>query len=117
MQLLQTTISAPTPPNDPKWLKVFWDALNKVWGQLAIIINGGISFGDGTARGNIDGVLVTATTVAGNFTVTHGLNRTPVGYWMVKSDAFENLKFVSSTASQITLAGQNGGAHITLFVF
>lgn len=98
-------------------LGTFVAYLERIWITLLAVVNGRIGFGSVGNPDNIDGTLVTATTVAGNFTVTHNLLRSPTGYWMVTSDAFENLKFISSTTTQITLAGQNGGAHITLFIF
>lgn len=116
MPLIETVLNVSPPPKGDNWLKTFFDVLNRLWQQLATLINGAISFGDGIDSSNIDGVWVPALTVAGNFTVTHNLNRAPIGYLWVKSDAFENIKFVSATTTQITLAGQNGGANILLFV-
>jgi hypothetical protein len=95
----------------------FVEELKQAWQSLARLFNGGVSFGDGTNIDNISGAWVPALTVIGNFTVSHNLGRVPVGTLMVKTDAFENLKFVSATATQITLAGQNGGANVLLFVF
>lgn len=114
---LQTTLGATEPQDGNPWLKTFYNILNRLWQSLALIINGNISFGNGIDKANIDGIWKTAVSVAGNFTVVHNLGRQPVGYLMVKSDAFENLKFVSSTTTQLVLAGQNGGANILLFIF
>lgn len=121
MPQIDTTLQISQPPtsgDQANWLKSFFDNFNRLYGQLASLINGSISFGDGTvgSTDNISGVWETALTVAGNFTVTHNLGRLPVGYLMVKNDAFENLKFISSTTTTIVLAGQNGGANILLFI-
>lgn len=95
----------------------FVEEIKQAWQALASLFNGNVSFGDGTNVDNISGAWANAVTVAGNFTVNHNLNRTPVGVFMVKTDAFENLKFVSATQTTITLAGQNGGANVSLFIF
>lgn len=114
---LDTVIPTGRPPKDDSWSGAFFAAINRLWGQLASIINGQIGFGDGVSTDNIDGKWISTLTVIGNFTVNHGLGRVPVGYLMVKTDAFENLKFVAATGNTITLAAQNGGANILLFVF
>lgn len=91
--------------------------IRKGWQILYQILAGQVSYGDGVNKDNIDGVWATAVSVAGNFTVTHNLGRVPVGYHVVKSTGFENVKFISATTSQITLAGQTGGSTLTLFIF
>jgi len=119
MPQIDTVISTPPPPQNgdsASWLKTFYDVINRLYGSLASTVNGSVSFGDGISTDNISGIWATALTVAGNFTVTHNLGRIPVGYLVMKSDAFENLKFISSTTTTITLAGQNGGANILLFI-
>lgn len=95
----------------------FVELLRQRWTQLAFLFNGNISFGDGTNSDNISGVWVTVNSVIGNFTVNHNLGRIPAGYIIASQTAFEVTKFVSSTTTQITLAGQNGGSALTLFIF
>jgi hypothetical protein len=119
MPLVDTTIQLDTPPEDDngKWLVKFYKVFNRLWQSMSFVLNGNVSFGDGTSTDNIQGVWATALTVIGNFTVTHNLGKIPVGYFIAGSDAFENIKFVSSTTTTITFAGQNGGANIRLFIF
>ena len=95
----------------------FVDILKQAWQNLFGVLNGNVSFGDGTNADNINGVWANANSVIGNFTITHNLGRVPVGYLIVKSTAFEIVKFISSTTTQLTLAGQNGGSALTLFIF
>lgn len=116
MKLQQLTIQVETPKEGLPWLKKFYDVIRDVYEKLATAFNGRIGFGDGTVPDNIDGVWVLALTVAGNFTITHNLGRIPAGWFMVKKDGFEDVKFISSTKTQLTLAGQNGGVNATFFI-
>ena len=116
-RVVPSTINVEPPKiEEGNWIKRFYDALNKITQATIQSVNGNISFGNGTNLDNINGSWVNATSVAGNFTITHNLGRIPAGWIMVNTDAFENLKFISSTATQMVLAGQNGGAHIRLFI-
>jgi hypothetical protein len=95
----------------------FVEEIKQAWQSLAGLFNGGISFGDGTNVDNISGAWALALSVAGNFVVNHNLGRTPVGWFVVSKDGFEDVKLISKTSSTITLAGQNGGVNLTLFIF
>lgn len=75
-------------------LRAFLKMLQKLWQQLANVINGHISFGSmiGLVVGtpvlcdNLDGVfiLTPAVVAANNVTLAHDLNRVPVGYFIVR---------------------------------
>ena len=66
-----------------------WRMLRRLWEQLARIVNGLISFGDGLKSDNIAGVWVAVTTPAANtdFTVTHNLKHVCVGYLVMTKSA------------------------------
>lgn len=97
--------------------KQFVEQIKQAWQNLASLFNGNISFGDGTNVDNINGAWATAASVAGNFVVNHNLGRTPVGWFIVSKDGFEDVKLISKTTTTITLAGQNGGVNLLLFIF
>ena len=57
--------------------------------KLAQVVNGQISFGDGTDSDNIDGVWISTTSNAianAEFPVTHNLGRVPAGYLIMSKD-------------------------------
>lgn len=97
--------------------KQFVEQVKQAWQNLANLFNGNISFGDGTNVDNINGVWAPTISVAGNFVVTHNLGRTPVGWFIVSKDGFEDVKLFSKTTTTITLVGQNGGVNLLLFIF
>jgi len=104
-----------------KWLGLFLQALLRAWNRLAVIINGRISFGDGTDPDNIDGAWVSVTTpgVANtDFTVTHNLNRIPVGYIIMSKNAACDIYTgsVAATATQLTLRGTVINIDVVLFI-
>ena len=73
-------------PKDDKDLIKWSKMVRKLYEQLARVVNGLISFGNGITRDNIDGEWVTVKdTGAANtdFTVTHNLMRLPVGYFLM----------------------------------
>jgi len=88
---------------------------------MAQVVNGQISFGNGTSRDNINGNWVAvADTGAANadFTVNHNLGRLPVGYWaMTKNQAGDIYTgSVAATTSQITLRCSAANSNIKLFI-
>ncbi len=102
-------------------LKRFALALRTKYEQLARVVNGQINFGDGTNRDNVDGAWVSITTpVAPNtdFTVTHNLQRVPVGYWIMKKAAACDVYTgsVAATSTQLTLRATVGSVNLVLFV-
>jgi len=106
-----------TPQQLSITLTKFVEEIKQAWQNLFFVLNGNVSFGDGVNTDNINGVWATANSAIGNFVINHNLGRVPTGYFIVKSTAFEVVKFVSATNTQITLAGQNGGSALTLFIF
>ncbi len=106
----------------PPELNSFSRMVNKLYQQLARIVNGQIAFGNGISRDNIDGNWVaTATPVVPNtdFTLTHNLGRIPVGYIIATKDMAVDIYTggVSWTATQITLKASVGSATVNLFIF
>lgn|SRR5574337_1250647 len=91
----------------------------KAWQVLSVIINGRLSFGDGTTPCNLDGVWVTAITNTVEFTVTHNLGRVPVGFLAVKKSAAVDLYagVTTWTKNDIHLVGTAVGVSVLLFVF
>jgi len=95
--------------------------LESVWQRVAKLLNGGISFGDGTQSDNVDGVWINAITpgVANtDFTVTHNLGRVPAGY-IVKSksaacDIYDGS--VAASETQLTLRATAINVLVRLFV-
>jgi hypothetical protein len=100
-----------------KSLTEFVGQLHTTYQNLSQAFNGGVSYGDGTNTENIDGSWASVTTPAGNFTVTHGLNRVPVGVHVTQKSAFCDVFTVSSTKTTITLQASAAGVAIKLFIF
>lgn len=97
----------------------FQGGIKRLWDQLSKAFNGNVSFGDGTSSDNVAGAWagpVITVVSPGVFVVTHNLGRIPVGWFIAKKDGFEDVKFISSTTTTLTLSGQVGGINITLFV-
>lgn len=110
------TVITPTK----KSLNDFVKQLHTTYQNFSQAFNGGISYGDGVNTENINGSwasLVTPTPAGTNFTVTHGLNRIPVGVHVTQKNAFCDVLVVSSTKTQITLQASAAGAAIKLFIF
>lgn len=75
-------------PQEPPELKKWSIMVRKLYEQLARVVNGLISFGNGITRDNIDGEWASvANTRAANtdFTVTHNLLRPPIGFIVMTS--------------------------------
>ena len=73
------------PSEDPNWLR-----LRRLWEQMARIVNGLLSFGDGINTDNIAGVWKTVITPGApntDFTITHNLQHTAVGYIVMSKTA------------------------------
>lgn len=113
---LKSTVIAPTA----KSLKNFTQQLQTTYQDLSRAFNGGVSYGDGSNSENIDGSWASVTTpspAGTNFTVTHGLNRIPVGVHVTQKNVFCDVLTVSSTETTVTLQASAAGAAIRLFVF
>ena len=96
-------------------------SLSQHFKEMARVINGNISFGDGTDPGNIDGVWVSATTDATpstDFIVTHNLGRVPVGFFVVDKTAnLDVWRNGAATTTALTLRSDVGSETILLFIF
>jgi hypothetical protein len=109
------------PGVNPSPLRLFANAILRVWQLLAQVINGNVSFGNGTASDNVSGVWATAadTGLANtDFTITHNLGRIPVGYLIMTSNIATDIYTgsVAATTTQITLRSSASHAAITLFI-
>jgi hypothetical protein len=114
---LNFTVAKP----DVKSLKNFVSMIRSVYRNLVTVINGNIGFGDGTNPDNISGNWVNVIApVAPNtdFTVTHNLNRFPVGYWVMQKDRACDVYTggVASTKTQLTLRATVASAVLRLFI-
>lgn len=104
------------------WLCSFVISLNTFVNQLVRIVNGLISFGNGTDRDNIEGEWTTLTlpalaTTVFNLTPTFG--RAPVGFLVLDVDGPAQIyRSAALAVDTIQLTGVNGtGAVITAKVF
>jgi hypothetical protein len=106
-------------------LDAFVSMLQKVYRNLGFVVNGHISFGDGSNADNIDGVWVAITTGATpdtDFTVDHNLGRVPVGYSVARRalavDVYDGSGGVGAwTNSQMILRATIPGISVLLFVY
>jgi len=111
----------PTRPDIVNEFRRFRDALNRTYVQVARILNGNLSFGNGVDRDNLDGVWVSVLTPTPgdtDFTVVHNLGRVPVGYLLMRSD-LPSLIYdgsVIATTTELTLRNATDGANIVLFI-
>lgn len=85
--ILSTLDFTPVPQRDNRWQpKEFWNfakMLRKLYEQLARVLNGLVSFGNGVTRDNIDGEWATVLDTGPNntdFTITHNMLRIPIGF-------------------------------------
>lgn len=116
--ILYTLDFTPTePPEIKKWSLM----IRKLYEQLARIVNGLISFGDGVTRDNIDGEWASVTTPATpdtDFTITHNLMRLPVGY-IVMGQSVAGIIYngdIPPTTTQITLKCNVASDTILIFI-
>lgn len=102
-------------------LSRFARMLQTLWQNLAFVLKGQISFGDGTHVDNISGAWASVpNTGAANtdFTITHNLGRIPVGYLTMTASIATDIYTgsVAATKTQITLRSSAANANITLFI-
>ncbi len=108
-------------PNDPPKLKQWAIMVRKLYEQLARVLNGLVSFGNGLARDNIDGEWAhVADTGAANadFTITHNMLRIPVG-WILMNQTKAGVLYkggVGWTTTQITLKCSVANDDILIFI-
>lgn len=87
-------------------------------------LRGNISFGKqeqtGVVRDNIDCAIVNISNTglaSTNFSITHNLNRIPVGVHPVKQSDFGIYKFVSATKTTLTLQCNLANVNVTFCIF
>ena len=92
----------------------FAGMLQKLWRTLAGVVNGNLSLT------NLNGITKTVIfpTANSNVTVTHNLNRVPVGYIpLTKNQAGDIFTgSVAATSSQITLQCSTAGMTVSLYI-
>jgi|SRR5712664_1479638 len=108
-------------PKDEKQVRPWTMMVRKLYEQLARVLNGLVSFGNGLSRDNIDGewAVIPDTGAANtNFTVTHNMLRLPVGYILMDSDRAVSIYngSVARTTTTITLKASVANASVTLFI-
>lgn len=95
-------------------LNNFVGMLQKLWRNLASVVNGNLDLT------NLNGVRTSVlfSTANTNVTITHNLNRVPVGYIVLtKSQAGDVFTgSVAATATQITLQCSTGGTTVGLYI-
>jgi hypothetical protein len=70
-------------PKEPPELSRWAIMVRKLYEQLARVVNGLISFGNGISRDNIDGEWASVADTGGanvDFTITHNMLRVPIGF-------------------------------------
>lgn len=123
MRVITTIDTVNVSPEPTKsWLQKFILSYRRLYEQMANVINGRISFGDGEDADNIDGVWANETAPAApntDFTVTHNMGRVPVGYLVTQSDRAVLVYdgSVPATTTEITLRADVADAVIRLFIF
>ncbi len=89
--------------------------------EVASVVNGRISFGDGVDFDNIEGTWVSILTPASpdtDFTVTHGLDRLPVGVIPMRKAAAVDIYTgsLADTTTTVTLRATIGSVAVELFI-
>lgn len=108
-------------PQEPPELKKWSIMVRKLYEQLARVVNGLISFGNGIARDNIDGewAAVADTGAADtDFTITHNMLRIPVG-WIAMNQTKAGVLYKGSVAwtkTTITLKCNVANDSILIFI-
>lgn len=98
-----------------------WQMMRRIYEQIARVVNGNISFGDGTSPDNVSGTWLSTTTPGTpgtDFTLTHNLGRVPVGYWIMQKAVAVDIYDGSTPATEtdITLQATVGTVAIRIFV-
>jgi hypothetical protein len=108
-------------PKEPPNLVGFAKMLRKLYEQLVRIVNGQLSFGNGTTPDNMAGAwaAVADTGLANtDFTITHNLLRVPVGF-IVMNQTLAGVIYKGSVAwtdTQITLRCSVAHDNILIFI-
>lgn len=119
--ILPTLDFTPNAPPETTGVARFAVMLRKLYEQLARIVNGQLSFGDGLKPDNIAGVWVTVTTPSGvntDFTVTHNLLYIPQGFLVISQTkaGIIYLGSVAATNKTITLRCSVASDIVKLFI-
>jgi hypothetical protein len=104
------------------WLQGYVTMLTKSWEQLAKLVNGQVSFGNGVTRDNIQGnwfIVTTPGTPNTDFVVNHNLGYIPVGVLVMGKGAsvdVYNSPTTVGTPTQITLRATVASVVVRLFI-
>ncbi len=106
---------------DQRSLQRFAQMVRSKYERLASLVSGRLRFGDGVSPDNLDGVWASPVTpgVANtDFTVTHNLQRIPVGYIVMSKSAACDVYTgsVVATVTQLTLRATVVGVTLKLFI-
>lgn len=107
-----------SPVPRPSW----WQNFQKLWVQLAKVINGNLEFGSPGNPGNIRGTWVTVTTpaVGTDFDVKHSLGRMAYGFLvMMKSapcDVYLSPTLPNNTTTDLKLRATAANVQLSIFV-
>lgn len=114
---LEVKVIEPTQTSLGSFLRM----LSKMWENLARLINGNVTFGDGTNIDNINGSWINVTAPATpntDFVVNHNLGRLPSGYLIMEKDRACDVYTGSAapTKTQITLRVTVASAVLRMFI-
>lgn len=109
------------PRSGDKSLKDYAVSLKKIYEQLARVVNGRLSLGDGATPDNIAGAWANAVTPPApdtQFVLTHNLGRIPVGWLSVYQNKAASLYDSGTpwTATQIFLKCDIATVHVKVFI-
>ena len=108
-------------PDKPLEIRQWALMIRKLYEQLARVVNGLVSFGNGLTRDNIDGEwAAVADTGAANadFTITHNMLRVPVG-WIAMNQTKAGVLYKGAaawTTTTITLKCNVANDNILIFI-
>jgi hypothetical protein len=109
--------SGPSPPSS---LVSFAKAVLRAWQLLTSIVNGQLTFGDGTNLDNIGGFWanVADTGLANtDFVITHNLGRVPAGFITFAASIATDLYTGSAVATKTTITLRSSVAHAAVRLF
>lgn len=100
---------------------MYGKTLNKLYQQMARVINGQLGFGDGSQLDNMAGAWanVTSSVATGTeFAITHNLGYVPIGYLVFTQNKPASFYLGSSawTTTQIFLKADNSSVAVKLFI-
>jgi hypothetical protein len=111
----------PPVSHEPVTIADLNKAIDRVWEELARVINGRLWFGSVvTGRENLDGIpLLKADTGVANvaFTLTHNLGRVPVGWLVTYIDKATSIYDGGVAWTETTISLKSSTANVRLIVF